>query len=505
MKEKTAPKIEKKENPASIAILAMFVISVEAVFAKYSNPDSDAFFLIATGREILRNGFPKTNPFVTTEGLGIIIQQPLCAILNYLFCNRFQLDRLWMLGAIEGVVRYLCIAWMNYQFSGNKTKGLCTATVAECIMLASYGATTRPYSITSSAIAILIGALERSRKKGAIPFTAVVLTSLFVANYQSASISFVWAAVAAFAAEDFFSGQMKKIAAWTGALASSFAVSILNPYGIKGVAYLYLSQKMLSGIKNGISEMRAPAIISTTGIVLIAGFIFLKIRERGSSAVSFIYTGSAMLSAIASRNLWTLVLATSCLISASSLKSLADKLGKSEIGGKLKAKGKEEERYSDNSINNKKRAIRLIRKTSVASAAIAMGLVLAFTFLFAEPDRINNAKECITIVQTVPKDAKIYTTFNTGGYAEYTERKAYIDSRPELFADEIAGKGKGIWNDWLGAHTSIEKAEELLGSGEWDYALVEDKDMENAYLYYSGKGDLVGSSQNGVRLYKINK
>ena len=37
--------------------------------------DNDGFFILTNGRYILKNGVPKTNPFICIDGLKIVIQQ----------------------------------------------------------------------------------------------------------------------------------------------------------------------------------------------------------------------------------------------------------------------------------------------------------------------------------------------------------------------------------------------------------------------------------------------
>ena len=63
----------------SFFLFAFLYASSNAI---YLNPDADAYFLIENGRYIIENGIPKTNPWNITEGLYIIIQQPLCSLLN---------------------------------------------------------------------------------------------------------------------------------------------------------------------------------------------------------------------------------------------------------------------------------------------------------------------------------------------------------------------------------------------------------------------------------------
>jgi len=47
------------------------------------NPDSDMTWLVATGRYITENGFPKVNPFIWHEDYRIVIENWIPAIINF--------------------------------------------------------------------------------------------------------------------------------------------------------------------------------------------------------------------------------------------------------------------------------------------------------------------------------------------------------------------------------------------------------------------------------------
>ena len=64
-----------------IGIVAIVGILVPSVYDGY---DNDIWFILASGREIVQNGFPYTNPWSVYSDLSIVIHQWLPYVLLYL-------------------------------------------------------------------------------------------------------------------------------------------------------------------------------------------------------------------------------------------------------------------------------------------------------------------------------------------------------------------------------------------------------------------------------------
>ena len=72
-----APKHGGRTHGAIFALCALLIAgpTLARALTGAGTLDSDVWFLLATGREIARNGIPRTNPFSIWPGQGIVVQQ----------------------------------------------------------------------------------------------------------------------------------------------------------------------------------------------------------------------------------------------------------------------------------------------------------------------------------------------------------------------------------------------------------------------------------------------
>ena len=66
-----------RTRPAVLALGTLLIAGpiLARALAGTGTLDSDVWFLLATGREIARNGIPHANPFSIWPGQGIVVQQ----------------------------------------------------------------------------------------------------------------------------------------------------------------------------------------------------------------------------------------------------------------------------------------------------------------------------------------------------------------------------------------------------------------------------------------------
>ena len=56
-------------------LLSMAIIAMIPAIRSAGTLDTDGWFLLASGREVVESGIPTTNPFTAVEGQGIVLQQ----------------------------------------------------------------------------------------------------------------------------------------------------------------------------------------------------------------------------------------------------------------------------------------------------------------------------------------------------------------------------------------------------------------------------------------------
>ena len=164
-----------------ISICGLIFIFTFCIFmsAYKWNPDSDAYWLVETGRWIWNNkSVPKINPWNQTENLEIIVQQPLCALLNY-FTVHFVKDikYIWILAVIENILLLFCFFLLgniiSKKYYPNKKEevllnreisiyNILSLIIIETICSVCNIITTRPYQITLCSIILFQNTYQKN-------------------------------------------------------------------------------------------------------------------------------------------------------------------------------------------------------------------------------------------------------------------------------------------------------------------------------------------------------
>lgn len=518
----------KREKDARMISVAFLIFSI--VLFIYSaitsvNPDSDAFWLIETGRYISKNGIPKTNPWTYTENLGVIIQQPLCALFNYWWWTNAGLSGMWQLASIENMVLIIVMIVYVRLFNKDKTHIFSTVALMEVVIALSGIGSTRPYQLTMTNMFLLLGALEKARQKDSMKlvYIATFLTTLFQANYQMASVWIIPCFISVYVFGTGFNRLKNKeriregrFVQWIAVYVLWFLVSLLNPYKLKGMKYLLLSRQSLSLVGNKIVELNKPQIISATGVMIFAVICSLVYKYKKQQELDwceiFLLFGASFASSLATRNMWMLIIAFCMIYGKINFDRSSNENNQSPFLKKIK--------YIFLRLNNevwpftilnRKPSIDKSKEDSVSANIFSKGFVcasvLAFAFVIISSsslgvDHIESYNKLIALVDSVPQDSKLYTCFNTGSYAEYLGRKIYVDARPELYSSKITGSND-IISEWYNLEWVDMNFEEYVKNNDWEYYLVTKNTPISFYLSYSGSATLLGEECN-QELYKIN-
>lgn len=213
--------------------------------------DSDVWFLLATGREIARNGIPRINPFSIWPGRGMVAQQWLHDVWLWAWYTRggytavavsvcvpagllfWQLSRL-MLDAADGKLSPAALAF-------------CLAMPSVCIcMYISVRPTVWTALLCAVTARIMLRYLRGSGRRVLLWLFAVAVAGV---NLQAAQWPLLAACAAAFAlpcphelanpaARRAWAARAMPICA---AVAAMCAASLLNPYGADGSLYVLKS------------------------------------------------------------------------------------------------------------------------------------------------------------------------------------------------------------------------------------------------------------------------
>lgn len=532
----------KIDNNTTIRIIAfcflIMIVGFAAYFASYSfNPDTDSFWLIETGRWIVENKqVPKTNPWTYTEGLSIIVQQPLCAVLNYVwYAHTSGLSDMWKLAMIENVVLVIATLYLSSSFStrNRRTVSFLSAIMVEVFFISCGLITTRPYQLTTAAMMFLVANLERAKKKDKMPlvFVSIALVTLFQANYQMASLMMILCFLLCYmvgGAVDRLRGKNRlrneRIVAWVLVYVEWLLVRLINPYGLDGASYLNKSTEAMRIVSGRILEMSAPSVISFPFIIItITLFMFFYMaikRKNWNMTGTLLVFGSSFATCLAVRNFWMVIIAFVAMYT----KMISDKKEETKNESvfrikmeKLRLRIAEELPQSMFKIKELLLAPPKIKKEvpyfihKVIRYAF-LGGTLVFSFLILKVSSYisaNTVKDIDSILsfirEEVPADSKVYTAFNTGGIMELAGRKVYIDARPELYSKEITRTENDLLKEWMDLEWNDSLSiPEYVSAHDWDYYFVAKDSVLYYYFEFSDVADCVFDNKYGT-FFKIKE
>lgn len=409
--------------------------------------DTDMGWLIATGRNILESGIPRTNPWTIDHDAGVVIQQWLYTIilasaakLGHIGFSLLMFIQIAIFGfvtrAFFKVRKQPLIVWavcfvisltfaMGYTFSVRPELATLTLLMTECLVLDKYIATNKwQYLI----------------------FLPVIM--LLEVNLHSSMCAFHYAILLAYFVPAFYIGIKDKTelaSRWKAPVVFTVimtAAMFINPYGIDGVLYTVNSFRSNAFSYIEIVETQQTYIISMSGAIIATALIIAlgchKFKSLDSVTMN-ITAGFSVLSMIMMRNMMFMVIALMFLVRA-----LAK--GAGENGVKIDWK---------KDIKNNVLIV-LIGFLSFVSFATVNDAFMVFGNPFGQSSSsaASAANQTpLNLMSYYIQDAeienpRIFTGFNTGAHFELDGfSNIYIDARPELYTPVFTG-GKNIMADY---------------------------------------------------------
>lgn len=482
----------------SLPLILMTVFSLVLVKAYF--PDSDTFFIINTGKYIVENGaVPTVNPFVIHEGFGTIVQQWLFDVLIYQIYN---------LGGNVGLYLYsvtiLFISlFMMYKFFGlySKNVSLKILLLSLCAVLASFFVVARPTSLSFLMCLSVIMVTETYRRnKNQWILLLLPILSLITINIHASMWPMLFVLMVPFIFPDKLP-QVKELGLWKSlgvfvkewfgkwkwvllAMLGMFMAGFVNPNGIKGMGYVFLSYCSATN-SNLIAELQAPALNSFSGIFIVISLLLLfkyvdKFRGKMDFAKFYMAAGTIILAATHNRNLWFLFFGATPLFFV-----FFDKFT-------WKVKHKE--------------------KTTGAYAILDICYLCIILTLCTLPigygsleikDSNASPVEAVAYLDDLDKEEVVlFTEFNNGAYMELNDYKVYIDARPELFQKNVNGK-EDIYTEYLKVRTGQIDYEEFFNKYKFTHLIVDDGMPLSSFLR-AYDGCKLAVDGEGYCLYEFN-
>jgi hypothetical protein len=428
---------------------------------------NDTYWLINTGKYIVHNGFPKTEPFTIHQGLHFIVQQWLSTIL---FHESYQM------GGAAGVhilIIGVCamILFLIYRLALQLADGkkLLASYIAAFIgVILSFYMMPRPQVFSLLVFVAEVSFLEyyvRNQERHWAVIFALPLLSALLVNLHSA----IWPVFFLLCIPYLIDGFKFRIGGIEGhgyrkgplfmGLLFSILLGLANPYGFHAMTYLFNSYGN-SAINSHVQEMFSPDFKSISGMfifVVVLAVVFIYLLVRGGTRFRYVLlTVGTLYMGLSSVRSFSLFIIFGLVFLSYYLKAI-------DLSASMPAR---------------RRAI------LVSIAVLAMSFVrishIPNVRAIEEDYRPEAAVRYIRSNIDLSK-MRIYNSYDTGGYIEFSGIRSFIDSRAEIYTKKLNRK-EDIFQDYCDALAGKLYYTDLIAKYSFTHLLVNNDDLMNNCL-----------------------
>lgn len=418
-------------------LIPIFYLMERIVCSVY---DSDMYFIIATGREILENGIPHTNVWTIDPGQSIVVQQWLYAVILALVDKAGYAGFSVFIAAQFLVFAYLWVYFFSLREVPAKLSIL--ALVMLSMPAQDYMFSTRPQLVTMILILGTCICMEKFRRtlNGKWLIGLPILICLEMQFHLSMWVLH-FAVILAYAVPAFYfrpfdkkfqddsllihpKKHIRSVIKVGVAMLAMIGALFINPYGVDGALYLVNSFRAHTFDYVQVMEVNATTFISPQGATIcLCIVLFLVAWKLGTlrGTTINITAGFCFMMMLAIRNN-TCCIFVMAFVVRDILAAIKDKT---------------------DAIDWKKDL-----KVYIVPVLLFADLIFVTNFLASCENVFANGNGSETnlpgiievIRQDYNEDMHIFTGFNDGAYFEYEGFKnIYIDARPELYMSAFTG------------------------------------------------------------------
>lgn len=467
--------------PFTLCALAVFWYLTAA-----QGMDNDGYWILATGRELAK-GITKENPFTFVEGLDIVVQQWAWCLVCFKVYQAFGTTGIYVLCVLLSLA-VLAVFGKIGALRGMGWEGSLKRGIPMLLCMYSF-LSIRPTYLTVLLLLLQVYVTERYVRDGKQGILlALIPIALLECNFHGAvwilHFLFLLPYLVPEVRNPVFPFRKRQFSRkpFLWVVPAMAVTGILNPYGYDGFAYLWRSYG--AELKEiGIQELQAPAL-DDMGLLFVVLLVILamwiqRAKDQGSAFYSsdcYLLCGTAILGGMHIRNL--VYFFVGVLV------------------------------FSLGLVRTRSVAFRLKHgagQLSFLAGLMLSGLVLAWIPQALPWEASDSADTPVKAADYLEgkgaEGARIFTTFNAGGYFEYRGFRCFIDARPELYFASVNGKAD-VFGDYttLVKSSDAEELEKVLERYGFTYLCI-DKDAKFR-LYLDMKGYPVAMEGNGYVLYK---
>lgn len=509
----------RRRPPADFVLACLGVVAILAVIvpAAFDGYDNDVWFILASGRRVVEEGFPSTNPWAVYQGLRIVIQQWLPDVLAYAFHAAWGWYGLTALLLLVCATLALCLYRLGRACSPSaRPETILLFSALALVGLQSY-ISYRPQVYTMVFMCLTLTVMERYRRKGR-PRELLWLVPIELAhvNFHASMAAIDIAIVVAYAVPNLraiwdrlrlalgrrchavdvdgrplFAQGASPRRSWDLSqadyprlplvvVACAMALSMLaNPYGADGALYLVHSIGAAS-YGNYIEEMKA--LMPTTaqfGVIFLAvvALALVLVGRRGPRHIDLPLTACVLVLGYLGfehvRNVW-LVVPFAYVLLLKCVRRLP------LLPGRIVT------------------PTRGLKTWVCALCAVVMGclLVVGVRGHATSPERDGANTPTLgadALDALVPADQRsstgVFCTFEAGGYLEWRGYQVSMDARPELWEPGVTGVEEHYYQQYVDMMNGSRGVGGELAASGCEYVIAKSSSVVNSYL--EGSDDYV--------------
>ena len=462
--------------------ITVFTIPIIVILFMKKWLDNDIWYLLAEGNYITQNGIYYTDVLSIHSGLAIVVQNWLSAVLLWMVYAFLKIKGIFFIIVICNLV----ISFLLYKIcmlisDKNKILSLIITLITN-VSLCPYFMVSRPQLFSFIILLVLIYLLELYISTGNKKYLYYLPLLSFLEINLHASL---WWMLILFMIPyliDSFRCDILKLQGYPKkplfiAFGLSLLVGLINPYGFQSILFIFKSYGdpyMLTYI----AELQPYNIKSFFGVhittIIFSNVILCMFFREEKIRIRYLclFFGTLILGLISIKGFSHFILVS--LFPLAFL--LKDKVPKNIISSK-----------------------KILKKIGNILIPIAFASCLIVLF-FANKDYKNvvllssRAEDAVNAIDLFtnnnPANAKVYASFNNGGYVEFRGYKAYIDPRAEVFLKKNNGK-EDIHNEYYDFEFGKIELKDFLNKYNFDFLLVDltdrlynDMDLENYFVIY---------------------
>lgn len=467
----------KKNKKLYITFICFIILIVSTSITK--TMQNDTFFTIATGNEIMENGYDNLDHLTFHEGLDFYKLRWAFDVVISIIYNNGGFTGIYIFVIIVACIIGIFLFNILLKQKNNIIVSFIITILAMIFLTNMEMLTARAQIISYLLLLCEVFVLERlvnSKKK--IYYFILFLISILLVNFHASVWMMMIILVLPYLAEAIIykTSKNKKdekiivepISIKLLLIAILFIIlgSIFSPIGTYPYTYMF---KVIGGISsNIINELKMTNIVTNLGLmIMFATFVLITLGTKTKIKLHdlLMFGGLFIMAIIAIRNNAFFYIIGSMYLANIITEFLNE---------------------YDNEKTIEKAVISLQKNKSLFIMSIIVVIISAYNYsykinqeyvdkTFYPVDAVNFIKENIDY-----KNLKVFNHLDFGSYIEFCGIPAFVDSRTEIFTKEF--NDTNVLFDWWNAYSGFEHYDNIFGKYDIDYAILYNDEIITTYI-----------------------